>query len=159
MTFSSILRLPKRVLGSSAGTSTIELALIFPVGMLMMLGAIDSSLGFAEKLRVEAAAARAIERITAVSRVQTTYTASRAEAAAAANVDVADVTVTNWLECNNVVQPSFTGACANNSDQIARFVKVSISGKFTPTVNYGRFLATDNTGFVRVSGDASVRVQ
>lgn len=159
MTLSVIFRIAKRIFGDASGTSTIELALIFPVGMLMMLGAIDSSLGFAEKLRVEAAAARAIERITAISRVQTTYTASQAEAAAAANVPVSDVTVTNWLECNNVVQPSFSGVCPNNSDQIARFVKVSIRGKFTPTINYGGFLSTDNNGFVRVSGDASVRVQ
>lgn len=144
---------------NSEGTSTIELALIFPIGMLLLLGAIDSSLAYAEKLRVEAAAARAIEQITAYSRVKTDYTASRAEAAAAANVDVSDVTVTYWLECNNVVQSSFTASCPNNGDQIARFVKVVIRGKFEPTVNYGDFLTTDANGVVRVEGDSSVRIQ
>lgn len=149
-----------KAIGQDArGTSTIELALIFPIGLMLVLGAIDSSLAFAEKLRVEAAASRAIEQITAFSRVKTDYTASRAEAAAAANVAVSDVTVTYWLECNNVVQGSFTASCASSSDQIARFVKVSISGKFMPAVNYGRFLATDANGFVRVLGDASVRIQ
>lgn len=141
------------------GTSTIELALIFPVAMLLLLGATDSSLAYAEKLRVEAAAARAVEQITAFSRVRTDYTATRAEAAEAANVDIADVTVTHWLECNNVVQTSFTASCPNNSDQIARFVKVAIQGKFEPTINYGGFLATDADGFVRFEGDSSVRIQ
>lgn len=144
---------------NSDGTSTIELALIFPIGMLLLLGSIDSSMGFAAKLRVEAAAARAVEQITGYSRVKTDYSASRAEAAAAANVDVSDVTVTYWLECNNVVQSSFTASCSNGGDQIARFVKVGISGKFEPIVNYGDFLRTDANGFVRVKGDASVRIQ
>lgn len=141
------------------GTSTVELAIVFPVGLLLLLGAVDSSLAFAEKLRVEAAAARAVEQITAFSRVRTDYTASKAEAAAAANVNASDVTVTYWLECNNVVQSKFDDTCTNSSHQIARFVKVTVSGKFTPSVNYGDFLTTDANGFVRVSGDASVRVQ
>lgn len=159
MAFSWIYNLSRRALGNTEGTSTIELALIFPVGMMLMLGAIDSSMGFAEKLRVEAAAARAIERITAYSSVRTDYATSRAEAAAAANVPISDVTLTFWLECNNVAQASFTTTCPNNSDQIARFVKVAINGKFKPAINYGDFLTVDNNGFLRVEGDASVRIQ
>lgn len=159
MAFSSIFKSARRALNDTTGTSTIEIALIFPVGMVLMLGAIDSSMGFAEKLRVEAAAARAIERITAFASVRTDYSTSRSEAAAAANVPVSDVTLTFWLECNNVVQASFTTTCPNNSDQIARFVKVVINGKFQPAINYGDFLTTDNNGFVRVEGDASVRIQ
>lgn len=149
----------QQIAKDARGTSTIELALVFPIGMLLLLGAVDSSLAFAEKLRVEAAASRAVEQITAFSRVKTDYTASRAEAAAAANVAVSDVTVTYWLECSGVTQASFTASCSNPSDQIARFVKVSIRGKFTPAVNYGGFLTTDANGFVRVLGDASVRIQ
>ena len=154
-----MINFAKQILRNSNGTSTVELALIFPVGMALMLGAVDASLAFAEQLRVEGAAARAIEQITDYSRVQTNYTASRAEAAAAANVNVSDVTVTNWLECNNVRQGSFTGTCPNNSDQIARFVKVAISGRFEPVINYGGFLEADGNGIVRVQGDASTRVQ
>ena len=149
----------KRFLENIKGTSTLELALVLPAGMLLVLGAIDSSLGFAEKLRAEAAAARAIEQITAYSRVKTDYTASVDEAASAARVDVANVKVTHWLECNNVLQTSFTGTCPSSSDQIARFVKVVIQGKFKPVLNFARFLSVDNDGFVRVEGDASVRVQ
>lgn len=146
-------------LRDARGTSTLELAFVFPIGMLLLLGAVDSSLGFAEKLRTEAAAARAIEQITAYSRVKTDYTASRAEAAAAAQVAVSDVTLTYWLECNGVVQSSFTASCSNNAHQIARYVKVAIRGKFEPVMNYGSFLTTDAGGFVRVEGDASVRIQ
>lgn len=159
MSSSSLRNLARRMIGNSAGTSTIELALILPVGMFLMLGAIDSSLAFAQHLRVEAAAARAVERITAYSAVRTDYTASQAEAAVAANVAVSDVTVTNWLECNNVVQASFNATCPNNTDQIARFVNVSVNGKFQPAVNYGGFLTTDNNGFVRLQGDAMARIQ
>ena len=159
MDVNTMIKLAKQIGHNSAGTSTVELALILPIGMGLMLGAVDASLGFAEQLRVEAAAARAIEQITAYSRVQTNYTTSRSEAAAAANVNVSDVTVDNWLECNNARQPSFIGTCPNNSDQIARFVRVEISGKFEPVINYGRFLQTDANGVVRVTGDASTRIQ
>lgn len=155
----NIIRILNAARHDMRGTSTIELALVFPVGLLLLLGAVDSSMGFAEKLRVEAAAARAVEQITAFSRVKTDYTASRAEAAAAANVPVSDVTVTYWLECNNVVQNSFTATCTTAGAQIARFVEVRIRGKFSPAVNYGNFLTTDANGFVRVEGDASVRIQ
>lgn len=148
-----------KLLRNDDGTSTLELALVFPIGMFLMLGAIDTSMGFAEKLRVEAAAARAVEQITAFSRVKTDYTASAAEAAEAANVPVEDVTVTYWLECNSVRQNSFTASCPNNSDQIARFVKVVISGQFEPSVNLGGFLTLDADGLVRVEGDSSVRIQ
>lgn len=116
-------------------------------------------MAFAEKLRVESAAARVVEQITAYSIPQTNYSASVTEAATAANVSASDVTATFWLECNNVVQVSYSGPCPNNSDQIARFAKIEIRGKFKPTINYGTFLATDANGFVRVQGDASVRVQ
>lgn len=151
--------LANKIWRDCAGTSILELALVFPIGMLLLLGAVDSSLAYAEQLRVEAAAARAVEQITAFSRVNTNYTASRSEAAAAANVETSDVTVTYWLECNNVVQSSFTASCPNNSDQIARFVKVAVRGKFEPSVNFGGFLTTDANGFVRVEGDSSVRIQ
>ena len=154
-----MIKTAKKCLCNSNGTSTVELALVLPIGMFLMFGAIDSSMAFAEQLRVEGAAARAVEQITAFSRVKTDYTASRTEAAAAAKVSASDATVTYWLECNNVVTSPFTGSCPNNTDQIARFVKVGISGKFKPVVNYGGFLTTDVNGFVRVQGDASVRIQ
>lgn len=149
----------KHIWRNSDGTSTIEMAIVLPVGMALMLGSIDTSMAFAEKLRVEAAAARVVEQITAYSIPQTNYSASVTEAATAAKVTASDVTATFWLECNNVVQVSYTAPCPNNSDQIARFVKVVIRGKFKPTINYGKFLTTDANGFVRVEGDASVRVQ
>lgn len=149
----------KRLRHNAAGTSTLELALVLPMGMFLVLGAIDTSLGYAEKLRVEAAAARAIEQITAYSQVKTDYTATIAEAAAAAGVATSDVTLTYWLECNNVLQSSFTDTCASSSAQIARFVKVAVRGKFTPVLNYQGFLSPGNDGLVRVEGDASVRVQ
>ena len=157
--FRSTIAVAKRIWPNSKGTSTIELAIVLPVGMALMLGSIDASMAFGEKLRVEAAAARVVEQISAYSRVQTNYTASVTEAATAAKVTASDVTATFWLECNNVVQVSYTAPCPNNSDQIARFVKIVIRGKFKPSINYGKILTTDASGFVRVEGDASVRVQ
>ena len=154
-----MIKTTKQCLCNSNGTSTVELALVLPIGMFLMFGAIDSSMAFAEQLRVEGAAARAVEQITAFSRVKTDYIATKTEAAAAAKVSASDTTVTYWLECNNVVTTPFTGSCPNNTDQIARFVSVGISGKFKPVINYGGFLTTDVNGFVRVQGDASVRIQ
>ena len=156
---SSMIAFARQIWRNSAGTSTIELAIVLPVSMALMLGAVDASVAFGEKLRVEAAAARAVEQITAYSRVQTNYNASVTEAAAAAQVSASDVTATFWFECNNVVQVSFTAPCPNNSDQIARFVRIVIQGRFKPSINYGGYLTTDANGFVNVEGDASVRIQ
>ena len=149
----------ERLLWDSRGTSTIELAIMLPIGLALMLGAVDASMAFAQKLRVETAAARTIEQITAYSRVQTDYSASVAEAAAAANVPVSDVTATLWLECNNVRQADYTADCPNSSDQIARFVNIGIRGKFKPSINYGQFLKTDAGGYLPIYGEASVRIQ
>jgi Flp pilus assembly protein TadG len=149
----------KTIIKDSQGTSVLELALVLPIFLVLLLSGIDASMVFAQQLRVEAAAARSIEQITAYSRGKVDDAISKSEAAAAAGVPVSEIVVDKWLECKGVRQSKFTGTCPKNNDQIARFVKVTVNGKYKPIINFGKFLPVGSDGFVKLVGDASVRVQ
>jgi Flp pilus assembly protein TadG len=145
------------------GTGVVELALITPVIAMLLVGMVDTSMGMAQKLKLERAAAQAIERVTAYGQVETSYPEIRTEAAEAAGVPVSSVVIDNWLECNSDgVAPtrnaSFTGACTNGQ-QVARYVSVSITGGFTPLLHYGSVFRTSGNGGIVMRGDASVRIQ
>lgn len=149
----------KTIIKDSNGTSVLELALVLPIFLVLLLSGIDASLVFAQQLRVEAAAARSIEQITAYSRGKVDDAVSKSEAAAAAGVPVSEIVVDKWLECNSGSKLSFIGTCPSDNDQVARFVKVTVNGKYKPIINFGKFLKVESDGFVKLTGDASVRVQ
>ena len=111
----------------SAGTVTIELALLAPILAAMLIGLIDLSTAYSNKLRLEQVAQRTVEKV-----MQNSYTAAQAttlktEAEAAAG-DGATATVTHWLECDHVVQPGTAAYAAGCPDgqQFSRYVQVEI---------------------------------
>lgn len=141
-----------------AGTSTIELAFVLPILLTFIVGTIDISSGFAMKLKLEQAAARGIEHVSAYDHVLTDYSAIVTDVATASGQPVQNVVQTQWLECDGVRQPSFSGSCASHQ-QIARYVSVSVSGEFYPQVTLPSMMPVDANGGIALAGDASVRVQ
>jgi hypothetical protein len=140
------------------GASLIEFALFTPILATMALGISDVAMGYSEKLTLEAAAYRALEKV-AVGSVQTDYSALRAEVATAAEVPASAVTVDNWLECDSVRNEEFDGACAEG-EQIARYVQVNVDWHYVPQFNYGplaRGIAQD--GVVPIHVSTSLRIQ
>ena len=134
------------------GTSLVEFTLVAPFLGLLTVGIADYSRGFAEIFALESAAYRTLER-AAVGGTQTSYDYLRQEAANAAGVPLANVTLDNWLECGGTRMASYDEPC-QGGQQIARYIKLTIGKTFEPSFNW-----TNMSGPFRIKGDAAVRVQ
>src|SRR3954451_2560070 len=115
------------------GTSLIELALVAPILVFLMMGLTDLARGLAERLSLEQAASRALEKAS-VGSVQSDYSSLGGEAAAGAGTG-ATASVDQWLGCDGPRQPAFDGVCADGQ-MAARYVKVTVSRDFTPSFRY-----------------------
>lgn len=150
----ALRRLPR----DQDGTSVIELGLLAPILAVTLMGVTDVSMAYARKIAVEQGAFRALEKVV-VGSVQSDYQFLKAEAATAASVPATSVTVTNWLECDQVVQPLWDGECAT-TQLTARYVQVAISTTYTPMFMEGPLAATGNAnGQIPIVTSAAVRVQ
>ena len=153
---------PCRVLaGDERGVTVIEFALFLPILALMVLGTIDIGRGLAAKFVVEQATQRAIERAAQGGPPLADYSFLRSEAAAAAEVPLANVTLDQWLECDNARQSSFNGSCAAGQ-QMARYVTIEVAASYRPMFGgipvIGR-LANSADGTFRITANSGVRVQ
>ncbi|WP_205481002.1 TadE/TadG family type IV pilus assembly protein [Sphingomonas arenae] len=143
------------------GTSVIELALAAPILAVLTIGIIDLSNGFSEKLRLEQAAQRAVEKVMNGRAIlsmnttgnTTTMGALKTEAASAAGVPDTNVTTDFWLECNGTRNSTYYTTCTN----YARYMSVSITKTYTPFFNYKFHNRTANT--YTLTGAATVRIQ
>jgi Flp pilus assembly protein TadG len=150
-----------RLRGDERGVSVIELGIVSPFLFFLIMGMTDIARGYAAKLNLEQAAHRALEQV-AVGTVQGDYSYLQAEAAAAAGVPEANVTVATWLECDQVAQPAFDGVCPDGQ-MVSHYVRVTVTSTFRPSFNYstlGRnFLNTASNGTITQTGSAALRVQ
>jgi len=152
------MRRPARLIWRDArGVSTVELALITPILMVVMAGSIDVARLISTKLRLQQAAERSAELASAGQVGGTAFTSLQTEAATAANVPATQVTVTYWLECDGTAQTSFDGTCSSGQ-QVARFASISIASSYKPSFSW-LLHSTGGDGSIAVTGRASVRVQ
>ncbi len=144
----------------SAGTATIELAMLAPILAAMLIGLIDIGTSYSDKLRLEQIANRTIEKIQA-----TTFTTSmkddlETEAETVAGTG-AVATLTYWLECNGTKMTgttAYTAGCADG-EAYARYVQLAIQKNYRPLI-MGRFFRTVNSdGTITVHGAAGIRIQ
>lgn len=146
-----------QLLKDSRGTSVLETALIVPTLAMFVMGGSDLAMGFSEKIRVQQAAARAIEMATAGGLNSAAFNNLQSDAATAAGVATSNVVVDKWLECDGVRQSSFNDTCTTTGAQMARFVSISITSSYAPMFS---FLVPDNdNGSISISGYSAVRVQ
>jgi hypothetical protein len=134
---------------------------VAPILATLMMGIADLTMGFGAKFSLEQAAQRTLER-TRIADSGSDYSYLRAEAAAAANVPESQVTVDAWLECDGTRQAAFTGTCTE-AQSIARYVQITIVSYYDTIFPYGvlaqKFASQYSNGNLRISADASVRVQ
>ena len=123
-------RLFKKLARSSDGTATIELALMLPIFASMLIGVVDITTAFNRKLEMEQAIQRAIERVMQTTTDYTVEENIKAEAAAAAGINVNDVIVTYTQTCDGVITDPATD-CPTNADAV-RYTNVKASTTFTP---------------------------
>ena len=140
-----------------AGNVTIELALLVPILSAMLIGLIDLSTAYSDKLRLEQVAQRSIEKVMQKSFLTSQVGAMETEAEAAAGAG-SDATVTYWLECNAVKMTgvsAYTTGCASG-EQYGRYVQIEITKDYTPliissTIGMG--------GNITLTGKAGIRIQ
>ena len=147
------------LLSDNKGASVMETALVVPLLAVFVAGACDMAMGYAQKIKVQQAAARSIEMVTTARVGSTAFTALQSEAAGAAGVSTSNVTVDSWLECNGTRTGALTANCTNSSDLAGRFVSVSINGSYAPMFSFLIPQSHLINGAIKVTGYSSVRVQ
>ena len=150
------------------GTSIIELALLAPIFATMVIGMSDLSLAYSEKLQLEQAAQRSIEKaMQGMQGDESTdiFDGLKAEAALTAGVEEDAVEVRYWLECNGVSQN--TGPTSMEADYekvctggqvYSRHLNVSIEKTYTPTFQV-HWLGSNSDGTFTLVGESGLRVQ
>jgi Flp pilus assembly pilin Flp len=146
------------LLRDDRGVSMIEFALVAPVIGLMLVSITDYSMAFSERLALQSAANRTIERASlGTSPTSTTstdpdyYKYLRAEAATAAGVPLSQVAYTPVLKCDEQLMPSFSDVC-EEKQEIARYITIRIVKDFVPSFPWSGASGP-------IAGEATVRVQ
>ena len=147
------------------GASVVELALVAPFLATLTIGMVDLSNAYGEKLQVEQAAQRAIEKAMQGDKETDLYNTLKAEAADAADVDEDNVEARYWVECDGVslnsdpatMEEDFEDVC-EDGEYMTRHVNVRIEKSFTPMFNMS-WAGANADGTFTLSGEAGIRVQ
>lgn len=141
------------------GAVAIELGLAAPLLAMMLIGMVDLSTAYSNKLQLEQIAQRTIEKVQAQGfnlSDETALEAEAADAAAAAGFTGANADLTYWLECDGVRTANFTDICV--AGPIARYIQLDIAHNFTPVIG-AKFAKSNDDGTITVHGIAGIRVQ
>lgn len=144
----------------SAGSVTIELALLAPILAAMLIGMVDLSTAFSHKLRLEQIAQRTIERVQQNGFTTGQRAVLELEAQAAAGTGSV-ATLTWWLECNGVRQTAaaaYVAGCSNANAVFGRFVQLVIVKSHTPLIP-ATYTQSNADGTITVRGTAGIRIQ
>ncbi len=144
------------------GVAFVEFGFLVPIFALFVLGIIDLAQGVSHRFTMQQAVNRSLELLLVrsptivVGAAGTTtpsdvdYTYIRQEAATAANVPIAQVTATRFILCNGVAPASATATSCPVNQQLATYLRVSLTKPFT-----GRFYL----GTVPLTVTGSMRLQ
>jgi Flp pilus assembly protein TadG len=149
-----------RIRRDDRGTAVIEMGLAAPILAVLLIGMVDLSRGYSAKLQLTQAAQRSIEKIMQGTQNTTVFQALKTEAATAAGVPEANVTVDWWLECNGTRQTNYDTTCPSGQN-FARYLNVRITKNFKPMFNtrYAGFRGPNSDGSYNLVGQAGIRVQ
>lgn len=157
-------RLLRRVGRDERGASIIELALLMPIMGTLIIGVVDISRAYSQKLLLEQSAYRAIEKVQQYQATESTYDTLKNEVVSAANnagfsdVTSTSVTVDYWLECSGVRQTNYDSTCST-LPVTARFITVDVTHKFTPMFASRRWPGSNSDGTYTLHGRAGLRTQ
>lgn len=157
-------RLLRRLGRDERGASIIELALLMPIMGTLIIGVVDISRAYSQKLLLEQSAYRAIEKVQQYQATESTYDTLKNEVVSAANnagfsdVTSTSVTVDYWLECSGVRQTNYDSTCST-LPVTARFITVDVTHKFTPMFASRRWPGSNSDGTYTLHGRAGLRTQ
>lgn len=154
----------RNLFADDRGTSLIELALATPILAAVLMGMVDLSRAYSERLQLEQATQRAIEKVFNNQTQSTSYNTLKAEAVSAAqdagytSVTATDVTIDYWLECDGARQASYDTPCADGQ-LYARYLNIAIQKKFVPHFGTQYFPGANSDGTFTLRSDAGIRTQ
>ncbi|MDP9413903.1 MAG: pilus assembly protein [Pseudomonadota bacterium] len=145
--------------GDRRGFSAVEFGILAPVLLVFVIGIGDLGRGLSERHALQQAANRTLELAHLGTR-QADYSYLIPEAATAAGVPQTNVTLEQWLECdgNSTTRLAFGASCPSGQ-QIARYLTLTIRSSFTPMFSSAGYLKVLPDGSVRLTAQASLRVQ
>ena len=171
--------LPGRINADARGSVTIELAFLAPILATMIIGVIDISLAYGQKLELEQGAQRAIEKIMQTTGDTTVADTLKEEVVCQVNgvdedgeckaepIATADVTVGYRLEClddggNRTEQEAdtatdFDALVCGTDEREVRYVSVTVADTYVPMfpIHWG----TGGDGDYDLTATAGVRTQ
>lgn len=152
----------------SRGASVIEFALAAPFLAALLLGMAELSRAYSDRLVLEQAAQRTVERVQQLTVASSDYSWMRAEAATAAGITLtqSNPSLSQWLECSSDdgVTWEAQGAnslgqqCPSDTDLPARYVSITIQRTFTPIFPI-KYLGANQNGTYTLTGEAGIRIQ
>jgi Flp pilus assembly protein TadG len=140
------------------GTSLVEMALMTPFMAATLMGMVDLSRAYSDKLRLEQAAQVAIERVMNRQMTSTSYSTLKTEAASAAGVAETAVTVDFWLQCDGTRQTDYDTTCTTGQVS-ARYISVEVQKDFVPTFGTKYFPGANSDGTYTIRSEAGIRTQ
>lgn len=159
-----MIRKLRNLRSDERGAALIEMALATPIFCACLMGMVDLSRAYSERLQLEQATQRAIEKVFNNQTQSTSYNTLKAEAVNAAHdagysaVAAADVTIDFWLECNGARQTNYNDNCPDGQ-LYARYINVAIQKKFSPIFGTRYFPGANNDGTFTLKADAGIRTQ
>jgi Flp pilus assembly protein TadG len=148
----------RKLAADERGTSLVEMALATPIFAALLTGMVDLSLAYSQKLQLEQAAQRSIERVMNRQMSSTSYNTIKTEAADQADVPEDNVTVDFWLECNGTRQTDYDTSCTTGQIQ-ARYLTVTVEKDFLPIFGTKYFPGANNDGTFTIESEAGIRTQ
>lgn len=145
-----------RIRRSDKGTSVVELAIAAPVLLIFLAGVTDLGRGYTERYRLQQAVNRTLEM--AQTGKDADYSFLKAEAIAAAGVSESNVVHSQWVECaGSPAKKAWSEDCAGGES--ARYVKLTITGSYTPLFGGMGYLTAQSDGTVKLTAHATLRVR
>jgi Flp pilus assembly protein TadG len=154
----------KSLLRDRRGAAIIEMGLLLPVMATVVIGVADVSRAYSQKLLLEQAAYRAIEKVQQYQSTESTYSTLQNEVVSAStsagftDVTTSNVTIDYWLECDGVRQASYDTVCSSGQTY-ARWISVDVTHSFTPMFASSRWPGSNSDGSYTLHGRASLRTQ
>lgn len=170
-----------RLVRDDAGAAVIEMAFVAPVFALLVIGIVDMSNAYSQKLALEQGAQRSIEKVMQTTGTTTVADTITTEAVCQVNglnadgtcknapITASDVTVTYRLECTtsggsisaqtNTDATTFDALECPPLTTESRYIEVQVNDKYTPLfpVHFASFTAADGT--YHLSARAGMRTQ
>lgn len=159
-----MMRFRKSLLRDERGASLIEMGLLLPVMSTVVIGVADISRAYSQKLILEQAAYRAIEKVQQYQSTESTYNTLQNEVVTAAtaagftDVTTSNVTIDYWLECNGVRQTNYDSVCSSGQTY-ARWISVDVTHSFMPMFASTRWPGANADRSYTLHGRAALRTQ